>query len=169
MKERCRNSRWKRSSFPLPALPSPRCRAGVHAPIWHREPNQSSLLPPCPVPAPCCHASQRRGHTVWERKEFPRGDVGREDAAGWTTLLPTSTSPLLGSMPMTSFLLLEGKVWDRQSSHIFLFFHHGKFPGSLSRNRAINPGCPRKELTMQPRLETTSERRCLLVDHQHLH
>lgn len=65
---------------------------------------------------PCCHKSQRQGQTIWERKEFPWGHVGSEDAAGWKTLLPTSTSPVQRQM---SFPLLEGKVWDRQSSYIF--------------------------------------------------
>lgn len=69
-----------------------------------------------------------------------------------------STSPLLGSgEPVTSFLLLGGKVWDRQLSCIFLFFPHGGFPGSLSRNRAICTGCMRRELVTQPRPGMASE------------
>jgi len=59
---------------------------------------------------------------------------------------------------MTSLSLLEGKVWDRQSSPLFLVFHHEKFPGSLSRKSAINTCCTRKELATEPRPERPSER-----------
>lgn len=83
---------------------------------------------------------QARGElTVFRKgKDLPKEDVGGEDALGWRNLLPTSTSPLLGSdEPATSFPLLEGKVCGSKLSWIFLFFH-GKFPGSLSRNRAVD-------------------------------
>lgn len=42
----------------------------------------------------------------------------------------------------------KGRCGTGSRPTFFLFFHHGKFPGSLSRNGAINTGCMRKELNM---------------------
>lgn len=62
--------------------------------------------------------------------------------------LTTSTSPLSAlGRPAASILLLEGKVWSRQSPAIFLFFLLGKFPGSSGRSRVIDTGCTRQEPT----------------------
>lgn len=112
-KEGCRDSRWKKTCSPLAGLPSPRCRAGVYAPLQHREQDQSSLLPPALSQLPTDGQAGTRTHFLGKERISPE-DVGGEDAAGWRTLLPTSTSSLFGSdEPVTSFLLLEGNVWGR--------------------------------------------------------
>lgn len=145
MKERGRNSGWKRRRFLLPVLPGPRWTSWGTAPAWHREQNGSSLLPPCP-------GSQRWGRTVWGEEKTSLGeDAGGEDAArggldSYQHFAPVSIFASAGR-PAASFLLLEGKVWSRKSPTIFLFFLLGKFSGSSGRSTAIDTSCTRQEPT----------------------
>lgn len=114
----------------------------------------ASVTPVPPCPAPC--KPQVRPH-CWEGKEFPQGVLAVELVLGGGVSFPQHVTSLGSGEPVTSFPLLSGKVWDRQLSCIILFFHHGGFPGSVSRNRAIYTGCMRKELMTQPRPGMASE------------
>lgn len=123
MKERGRNSGWKRSRFLLPVLPGPRWMSWATAPAWHGERNGSSLLPPCP-------GSQSRGRTVWGEEKTSLGeDAGGEDAArgGLDSCQHFASVSIFASAgrPAASFLLLEGRMWSRKSPTIFFFFFLG--------------------------------------------